>query len=89
VWFGEGLPGLEWLAALESAKDCDVFLSIGTSSVVQPAASLIDVANRANALTVQINPNPTEADGAVAFPLRGPAGQLLPPLVRGVWGSVG
>ena len=87
VWFGENLPQLEWLAALEAVSTCEVFLSVGTSAVVQPAASLIDVANRAGAVCVQINPNPTDADGAVAFALRGPAGQLLPQLVGDAWGS--
>lgn len=87
VWFGENLPELKWLAAVEAVSTCEVFLSVGTSAVVQPAASLIDVANRAGAVSVQINPNPTDADGAVAFALRGPAGQLLPQLVREAWES--
>ena len=87
VWFGENLPELEWLAAVEAVSTCEIFLSIGTSAVVQPAASLIDVANRAGTVSVQINPNPTDADGAVAFALRGPAGQLLPQLVREAWES--
>jgi len=86
VWFGESLPELEWLAAVDAVKACEVFLAVGTSAVVQPAASLIDVANRAHAATIQINPNPTEADGAVACALRGPAGQVLPQLLREVWG---
>lgn len=89
VWFGESLPELVWLAAVDAVKACEVFLSVGTSSLVQPAGSLIDAANRAGAVTVQINPNPTEADGAVAFSLREPAGELLPQLVREVWGSAG
>lgn len=87
VWFGENLPELEWLAAVDAVSTCEVFLSVGTSAVVQPAASLIDVANRAGAVSVQINPNPTDADGAVAFALQGPAGQLLPQLVRETWES--
>lgn len=87
MWFGENLPELEWLAAIEAVSTCEVFLFVGTSAVVQPAASLIDVAHRAGAVSVQINPNPTCADGAVEFALRGPAGQLLPQLVREAWGS--
>ena len=87
VWFGENLPQLQWLAALEAVSTCEVFLSLGTSAVVQPAASLIDVANRAGAVSVQINPNPTDTDGTVAFALRGPAGQMLPQLVREAWGG--
>ena len=87
VWFGESLPELEWLAAVEAVKACDVFLSVGTSSVVQPAASLLTVAKRAGAVTVIVNPNPTEADDAVPFVLRGPAGRVLPHVVSKVWGS--
>lgn len=89
VWFGESLPELDWLAALEAVKTCEVFLSVGTSAFVQPAASLIDLANRVGAVTVQINPNPTDADRAVAFALRGPAGELLPQLVHEVWEGKG
>lgn len=87
VWFGESLPELEWLAAVEAVKTCEVLLSVGTSSVVQPAASLLNLANSAGALTVLVNLNPTEADKAAAFVLRGAAGELLPRLVREVWGS--
>ena len=86
VWFGESLPELEWLAAVDAVKACEVFLAVGTSALVQPAASLIDVANRAHAATVRINPNPTEVDGAVGYALRRAAGQVLTQLVREVWG---
>jgi len=89
VWFGESLPELEWLAAVDAVNACEAFLAVGTSAAVQPAASLIDVANRAHAATIQINPNPTAADEAVAYALRGPAGQVLPQLVHEVWGSAG
>lgn len=40
VWFGESLPELEWMAAKEAAANCEVFLCVGTSSLVYPAASL-------------------------------------------------
>ena len=86
VWFGESLPELEWLAAIEATKTCEVFLSVGTSAVVQPAASLLGLAQRAGALTVVVNPNPTEADEEAGSVLRGPAGEVLPQLVRKVWG---
>ena len=83
VWFGENLPELEWYTAREAAMDCEVFLSIGTSSVVQPAASLIDLARAAGAVTVEVNP--TGTDTAVMYPLRGTAGEILPCLVRQAW----
>lgn len=80
VWFGESLPQPEWRAAIEAAENCDLFLCVGTSALVQPAASLIDHA--ADAVTVQINPNPTPLDEAVDYSLNGPAGLILPELLQ-------
>lgn len=60
VWFGEPLPQENLYAAFAAAQQCDVFLVIGTSGVVQPAASLVDVAKTYGARVVEINPNPTE-----------------------------
>ena len=88
VWFGESLPELEWLAAREAARQCDVFLCVGTSSLVQPAASLTNIAIRAGATTVQINTNPTDLDQMVTCAIRGPAGEVLPQLVSEAWGYV-
>jgi NAD-dependent deacetylase len=82
VWFGEALPQEPWRAAVEAAQTCEVFFCIGTSAVVQPAASLIGLARRAGAITVQVNPNPTEMDWEVSYALRGPAGQVMPGLVE-------
>lgn len=69
VWFGEVLDS-EVLDASIAATACDVFLTIGTSAVVYPAAGLIDYARRQGALTVEINPDATGAvvDIAVAEP---------------------
>lgn len=82
VWFGENLPEREWLAAGTAANHCDALLCIGTSSVVQPAASLTRMAIANGATTVQINPNVTEIDDEVACSLHGPAGEVLPALVE-------
>lgn len=81
VWFGEAIPPSALESAMIAASNCDMFLSIGTSSVVWPAAGLIDVAMRHGAVTVEINPNPTMESCRVAFQLAGKAGQLLPALV--------
>ena len=83
VWFGENLPELEWYAARDAAMQCDLFLSVGTSSVVQPAASLVDLARAAGAATVEVNPNATETE--TTYALRGLAGEVLPALVRHAW----
>jgi NAD-dependent deacetylase len=85
VWFGEALPDGAWASARESARQCDVFFCIGTSSLVQPAASLTDTAISAGATTIQINPNPTDIDDSVTFALRGLAGTILPQLVAETW----
>jgi NAD-dependent deacetylase len=85
VWFGEDLPKTEWRKSVEATKECEVFLCVGTSSLVQPAASLTDIAMCAGAMTIQVNPNPTDLDREVTFAIRGPAGQILPQLVRQTW----
>ncbi len=87
VWFGEPLPVRAWQVAADAVHECDALLCIGTSAVVQPAASLVDRAVQGGALVVQINPAPTAADGIVAHSLRGPAGVVLPELAGRVWGG--
>jgi NAD-dependent deacetylase len=69
VWFGEAIPSAAMHAA-DAATDCDLFLSIGTSSVVYPAAGLLARARARGALTVEINPEPTgsDVDAAIALP---------------------
>ena len=77
VWFGEALdPNV--LARCDRALDCDVFLSIGTSSVVYPAAGLVHEARRRGAFTVEINPEATAASGAVDLPIASRAEEALP-----------
>lgn len=88
VWFGESLPAREWQSACDAAKRCDLFLCCGTASVVQPAASLIDMAIGAGATTVQINPNATDYDDSVTISIRGPAGMVLPRMVAETWPGI-
>lgn len=87
VWFGEALPAHAWAAAREATSHCDFFICSGTSSVVQPAASLTAMAAHAGATTLNVNPNPTDIDDAVTFTLRGPAGVVLPQLVANTWAT--
>lgn len=86
VWFGEMLAEIEWDAANDAANRCDVFLCIGTSSVVQPAARLTTMAIQRGAITIQVNPNPTALDNRVTLNLSGQAGVVVPELVETVWG---
>jgi len=87
VWFGEMLPENEWEGAVRAARSSDVFFSIGTSAVVYPAASLPLMARESGAYLVEINPEPTPlTDHADEF-LCGPAGEILPAIVRAVTGT--
>ena len=63
VWFGEMLPEDEWDDAAKACRQADVLLSIGTSGVVYPAASLPVEAQTSGAFIVEINPEPYALDG--------------------------
>jgi NAD-dependent deacetylase len=79
VWFGEGIdPAV--LEQSERAARCDLFLVIGTSSAVYPAAGLTAMAASSGACTVEINPNATEASARVDISIRGTAEDVLPRL---------
>jgi len=75
VWFGETIPPGAARAA-RAATACDLFISIGTSSVVYPAAGLVAEARAQGAFTVEINPETTGAAVDVAIAM--PAEELLP-----------
>jgi NAD-dependent deacetylase len=60
VWFGEALDPRDWSAA-ERASACDVFLAVGTSAVVYPAAGLVQRARALGAFVAEINPEATGA----------------------------
>jgi NAD-dependent deacetylase len=76
VWFGEALDPEDVRQAAEAAA-CDVFLTVGTSAVVYPAAGLVHVAKRHGAFTVEINLEPTEATSVVDAALHGTAEEIL------------
>ncbi len=82
VWFGEMLPAGALEAASEAARECDLFLSIGTSSLIYPAAALPYEALENGAVLVEINPSETPLTTHVDYSLRGPAGEVLPKLLR-------
>ncbi len=84
VWFGEALPLDALQAAVEATETCQIFFSIGTSGLVEPAASLAYAALKRGALAVEINPAATPLTER-AVHLRGPAGQVLPALVQAAW----
>ena len=82
VWFGEALPSAALDAGSEAARGADIFLSIGTSSLVYPAAALPYEALEGGAVLVEVNPGETPLTPHADYALRGPAGDVLPRLVR-------
>jgi NAD-dependent deacetylase len=77
VWFGEAIDPDVLDRAGAAAEGADVFLSIGTSSLVYPAAGLLHHAKRRGAFTVEINPDATEASPAVDLAMAAPAEDAL------------
>ena len=85
VWFGEMLPMEAIEAAIHASEKCDVFFSIGTSSVVYPAADLWRSAKNNDAIVIEINKDPTPLTPLADHSFQGKAGEILPDLVRQIW----
>jgi NAD-dependent deacetylase len=85
VWFGEMLPQDVLVRSFQTAEQCDLFFSIGTSALVQPAASLPLSAKQSGAFVIEINVEPTVISSQIDETLIGPSGQILPKLLRRVW----
>jgi NAD-dependent deacetylase len=81
ISFGQRLDNDVLEAAAIAAETCDVFLAVGSSLTVRPAAGLCDVAIDAGAPLVVINAQETPYDDLAAAVLRGPIGEILPALV--------
>jgi NAD-dependent deacetylase len=81
VWFGEALPDGIMQEAEHAAASAEVFLVIGTSAVVYPAAGLIPHARQSGANVIEINIEPTAFSPMVDFSFQSPAGELLPKLL--------
>lgn len=84
VWFGENLPPGALKNAQEAARSCEVFLSIGTSTLVEPASSLPYIAIQSGAIVVEINPRETPLSDQAHFVIRAPSGKALPALVKAI-----
>lgn len=87
VWFEEALPREQLDAAVNATRTCQVFFSIGTSAVVQPAAALAHAAKAEGAVVVEINAEPTPLTSKADFTFHGKSGEILPELVKAVWGN--
>ena len=77
IWFGEQLPAGAMDQATTAALECDVCFSIGTSTLVQPAASLPFIALNAGAVVIEINPVPTSLSPEASFSLQATAAEAL------------
>lgn len=78
VLFGEMLPASIFQAATMRAASAEVCFVVGTSALVYPAAGLPEVAKRAGAYLVEINPETTPLTALCDVSLQGRAGELLP-----------
>ena len=82
VWFGELLPAGAIEEAFAVSKSCDLFFSVGTSGIVQPAASLPHTAKQHGAFVTEVNIGPTEITFMADLHLKGKSGEILPVVVE-------
>ncbi len=87
VWFNEMMPQQALAEALDSARMSDLFLIIGTSALVQPAASLPLHAKANGAILIEVNPKPTPISASADHVFRDSAGKVVPELVAHILGK--
>ena len=81
VWFGESLPSDVWDQAEQAARTSEIFLVVGTSAVVYPAAGLVHHAKAAGAEVIEVNIQASGISHGTGTFLEGPSGELLPQLI--------
>jgi NAD-dependent SIR2 family protein deacetylase len=89
VNFGDPLPAQDFARAQQHARACDVLLVLGSSLVVEPAASLVGRALRTEVRVVLINQGATPYDAAVTLRVAAGLGEVLPPVVERVQRALG
>lgn len=82
VSFGEPLPDDVWMQSAQLVRQCDVFLVLGSSLVVQPAASLPETALRSGARLVIVNRDPTPLDSAADLVIHAGIGATMQAVMR-------
>jgi NAD-dependent deacetylase len=82
VWFGEPLPDGMMLEAGHAVESAEVLLVVGTSALVYPAAGLIPLAKSHRVKVIEVNPAVTPYSEMADCSLRGPAGEILPTLLK-------
>ena len=81
VWFGEPLPYELLKRSLRAVEACDLMIVVGTSGLVQPAASMADQALARGTPVVEVNLDPTPLTDRATHAFQGKAGEILPKLV--------
>ena len=81
VWFGEMLSPEVLYGALQAIEQCDILLVVGTSAIVEPAASMIFMARDHGAFVAEFNLSSTRASPVANVTLLGKAGALLPQIL--------
>src|SRR5262245_19636078 len=81
VWFGEALAQDVLYRAFAAARECEVALVVGTSSVVHPAAALPETARAHGAFVIEVNPEETPLTRLAHVSLRATAVAAVPALV--------
>lgn len=81
VWFGEALEEEVLDEAEKAVKSCDLFLVIGTSAVVQPAASYPFMAAARRVPVIEVNVEHTAVSAIATVSLQGKAGEILPRII--------
>ncbi len=84
VWFGEMLPQEVLEEAYDALGRCEAILVVGTSGIVQPAASFPFIAKGKGARVVEVNPEETTITSVADVSIRERAGKALPAIVR-IW----
>jgi NAD-dependent deacetylase len=84
VMFGEPIPPTALVRSEQETMQADLFMSIGTSAVVYPAAQYPMIAVQRGVPLIEINPEPTPLTEVASIVLRGPSGEVLPRLVDAV-----
>jgi NAD-dependent deacetylase len=82
VNFGQQLPAKDLMESYEQSQKCDLFLVVGSSLVVTPAADMPRVALQAGAKLVIINQGETPFDNYVDLRFSEAIGEVLPPAVE-------
>jgi NAD-dependent deacetylase len=87
IMFGQALDRAVFAAAFAASQASDLFIAVGSSLTVEPAASLCGLAADAGARLIIVNADPTPYDRIAADVIREPIGQAIPALVDGLLAS--